>query len=344
MNWFNNTIGGIRISIVKYLRNRNVIKRLACFLKNGKYRNTISFDCIYNTNSPSILGELTFTAKDSNIIKSNRIVSILNRLFFYRVHKKDTNTFNGTEVLISSSLTEYKVFDHENGKVLTIYESMEKMKKVNDNKILFKDSFNVPETIDIKPEESYIIEELVPHSPFSTEDVIVAISISICDHLYRQKERVFRDESLYRNQCAFFSSRFGNSSLLYNEFGTINSLTHGDLWSSNVIFNREKYYVTDFERVGYRFFLFDFFTFVFTEWLLNGNSLLIDKYFSGRYDDLLERMCASINLEYSAAQKEDYFLSFLVVIAYERWQHYYGVDEKINQFINIYIPTYRDNV
>ena len=337
-------MGILRLVIVKYLRNRRIIKQIAVFLKGGRYRNSVAYDCIYNNNAPSVLDGISFSAKESNQFVSNKLVSGINRFFLYSVSDKDTKFFKGTEVLISSSLTEYKIFDFENNLVLTLYQSIDRMKQINNNKSLYKNCFNVPQTIVFNPELSYIIEELVPHVPYSIVEAIESIGDSICKSLAYQKDCIYSDKKLFKKQCTFFSSRFGNSNLLNNKTGSIISLTHGDLWSSNVIFNGEKYFVIDFERVGQRYFLFDFFTFIFTEWLLNENSLLVDKFFSGQFDNLLKKMFTSIRMDYYAAQKEEYFISFLVVIAFERWRHFKGVDDRINQFIDIYIPSYRHNV
>ena len=335
-------LGEFHSGIIKILRNKSILDLLDEYLVGGVYRSSVSYDCIYYKRNGPVLSGKTFSSKDTkNTGIKNKINVFLSSYCHYNVHNKGIKLFEGTEVLISSSQTEYKVFDYTRHQVLTLYNSREKMKAVNANKLFFEDCFNIPKTISYNDNCSYVIEELIKHEAINLEEAVVYIGNEICDYFYSHREAFYSNEELFDEQCSLFENRFGRSVLLHEKAGSIVAPTHGDLWSSNVIYNGEKYYVTDFERVGERYFLFDFFTFIFSEWLLNSNSILIENYFSGCYDGLLNRMFSSTPIRFEKDKKNEYILSFLVAITYERWRNYSVIDEAIQRFINTYTPTYK---
>lgn len=321
-------------------RNRYLIRELAGYLISGKYKNTDSFDCIYNTKAQPKIGRLTFTAKNRAETTFDKCVELFNKGVTYSVAANTPKVFNGTEVIVSSTGTEYKIFDFVKKLVLTIYESQEKMMHIQENKNKIRGVFNVPDTVTINSDKSYVVEKLIQHHELLVDDAFRILTKSMNDNLTKQKEYTFRDKAKYQKNKDYFASRFGQSKLLDNAIGEITTLTHGDFWSSNVIYDGHLYYITDFERVGDRFFLYDFFMFMFSEWLLNKNSLLLDNYFSGEYDAQLDKMFYSVDSEYITECKQEYFLIFLVSITYERWQNYNGIDHKIKELIDIYLTAY----
>ena len=332
-------LGQIHTALIKYKRNRTLIKECTNFLHHGRYSNSVSFDCIYNTHSRSQFYSTTFTAQIDNLYQLSKVlIRLFNYCFTYKVHNKDNcMAFDGTEILVSSSLTELKIFDFKNDLVLTTYKSKAKLLKVHDAKQLFAHTFNIPSTLELNIDRAYLIEELIQHSNFDLE---VLFSL-LCDHFYRHltyySSQIVLNGNWYQEACSYFEARIGKCDLINEAVGAIMVYSHGDLWSSNIIFNGERVYVTDFEHAGVRFFLYDFFMFVFTEWQLKDDDRLVANYFQGVYDSFLTCMFRTVGLVFDSSRRNNYFMVFIVSILFERWRGYDAIDGKIVSFMNYYI-------
>lgn len=337
MNIIRQIIGECHVALIKTKRNKKIINLLEAYLLNGVYKNTPSFDCIYKKDILPRVGKYTFTATDEKPLSVKIALRLFNVLFKYTINSSK-KVFGGTEVIISSSLSEYKAFDYEKRRVLTVYKSVDKMEKVENYKQLFSEIYNVPTTYTFCREKSYVIEDLVCHSYFDPICVVQTIAEGICSVIEKYGYEK-RNYEFFKTRVDHFSKRFGESNILYDD-SLIICYTHGDLWSSNVIYNGEHYFVTDFELADSRFFLYDFFLFIFSEWLLKNDSRLLDCYFSGEYDSLLHKIFQTAKVNFDKHKKQIYIMTFLVSITYERWQTNIEMDSKINNFINHYILLY----
>lgn len=328
----------IHIAFLKSRRNLGVIREISPYLEKGFYQNSLSFDRIHRIGEKTRMKVKTFSSYGELYPFSACLIKLYNSItaYFVRNSYKD---FMGTDVIISSSLTEYKVFDYCTDRVLTYFKSEKKMDRIIRDKKLFIDVFRVPRTLTINYKNSFIIEEMISHHDFDVRQAFEELCSDISKFILYNSTYLERDPN-YHNKCKFFSDRFGQSELLIESIGSLMTLTHGDLWSSNCIFDGEQFYITDFERVGKRYFLFDFFLFIFTEWHLNGNAALIDNYFNGRYDRYLDLVFKGCSLTYENESRQSYFLAFLVSITYERWQTNREIDKKIRKFIQSFIPSY----
>ena len=267
------------------------------------------------------------------------------KIIYYSYRYRDTkfnseHNFSGTQLIISSSQEEYKIFDFKSRLLLTKYTSLEKLIKYNDNKAIFAHSFNVAKTINIDKKESAIVEQLIQHNTIDVTASFKTLVRSINNHLIFVKPTLNNNQVSYAEMCDFFASRFGNSNILKDKSGQTCIMSHGDLWSSNVISNGNVIFITDFERAGNRFFLYDFFTFIFTEWLLNNDSTLLHKYFIGEFDSALEQIFHSVDKIYSNTNREKYLLAFLIYYTYERWKNSSTNDERVANFMKLYTPSY----
>lgn len=340
MSFIRYFIRELRLAVINYDRNRFIIHDLKPYLISGNFYNSPSFDVITCKSWRSEIKETTFASKN----KSNqyaKIISILfNNLFCYKIDNNST-LFRGVDIVISSSKTEFKVFDYQDRKVLTRYKSLKKMKMVEENKKKFSNFFNVPATFSVDYNSLFIIEEFITKQEFKAEIAIDYVLKGISKYIEANGEVAHIEDKRYRDECVYFESRFGYSSLLEtNDTCMIYCFTHGDLWASNIIFDGKDYYITDFERAGDRYFLFDFFLFIFTEWQLNDNARLIEKYFAGEYDNVLRVMFNNVHSHFYCQKKDFYFVVFLTAITSERWKDYNEIDNKIIFFISNYIPSY----
>ena len=323
-------------------RNRTIIHELSSFLMNGKYKTSAHGDCIYNSYYTQKMASQTFSSLKKINIFAKPFIKIIYQLSTTKINTKE-KIFGGTEIIISSSLSEYKIFDYLRKEVLTKYKSSSKLQRVIKGKNIFAQSYNVPKTITVNNNEAYIIEELIPHVEFDSEMAFKNICISICAHTKLYISSLCTNKASYQDACVHFSNRFGESDILYEGLGSTELLSHGDLWSSNVIYDGSKQYITDFERIGSRYFLFDFFFFIFSEWHLNQKAKLIINYNEGLYDVFLHEIFQIVGHKFDTKKKDCYLAAFLVSVTYERWKNYIDINPFIESFIKKYIPSYYKN-
>lgn len=343
MNSFHQALREIHIAIRKWRLNHRRVKELSSYLVNGVYINSLSGDCVFLRNSSPRIGTITFSSKESLTRLARVVIYLYNKIACHIVRGDYSGKlFHATEIIISSSQTEVKLFDYDSNLVLTRHKSPQRLMELEKNKNFFTKFFSVPLTLNINLEKICLVEEYIPHINYDIEIAFNHLCELLMNYLsaYDNECSINRD---YETQKGIFSKRFGNSPLLNEPEGSIMKQTHGDLWSSNVFFDGQRYYITDFERVGRRFFLFDFFFFIFSEYQLNKNIKLVNNFFSGMYDDYLMRLFHTMGLTYAINKRPCYFLAFLVSLVYERWQHYYEQDTLIRELINTYIPEYRQN-
>lgn len=319
-------------------RNKVIVDENKSFLRAGKYKNSLRGDYIFEKNSRSYLGDKTF----SSLTHFNRyldpILLACARVFTYKVKANEVKNFNGSELIVSSGETEIKIFDKESRTVLTTYKSIDKLEQVSSNKDFFGRYYNVSKTLKIDKDNGYIIEEFIPHVDFDVYSSLLFFLDKQIEYLYDVKKQVCCDAELDKQLVMQFATYSGYSKLLEKVKDIPRVVSHGDFWRSNIIYDGEHYYLTDFERKGERFFLYDFLCFIFSDSLLLKNNRLIDAYFAGEFDFILAKVFKAIGKEYNKNSKDVYFLTFLVEISCERWKS--KTNDYISEFINKYIPNY----
>jgi hypothetical protein len=326
----------LHLAINNLIRNKKIIHKYSYLLEDGIYRCSIYGDYMFKKQNKQIAEYTTFKSITALNKYAIPFVRCLYRLVSFKIRDNCFKDFCGTELLISSSRQEYKVFDKKTCKVLTVYSEKRKLKQILTNKAFFAKYFKVPQTININYNKSYCIEEYIIHNPFDPIDAIDSICEDLLLYLLSTYKNYSYDNDEDRLKAKLFSLRFGDSVLLESTIGLPKTSVHGDLWSSNVIFDGHMYFVTDFERVGVRFFLFDFFCFIFSEWLLKNDDRLLMQYNNGRFDNFF----AKLPWDYNPFRKDLYLLAFLIDMTNERWSNYTEVDNKIKEALIKYIPTY----
>lgn len=318
-----------------FFRNKKIFNAAKPYLASGLFRNSLYSDYIYEVSHQKHFENLTFSSSSYQNFFAKKIISCVTSLMTYK--NCNSGDFGGTEIIISSSLREYKIFNVEKKVVLTLYLDRNKMNRVFWNKKNFSPFFNVVKTLEINSRKSFCIEEFINHKNFDKEKAFLFIAKQ---YAFYARNKSFNKDKQMDIQCLFFAKRFGSSKLLslIKDFPII--FTHGDLWKSNVIYDGLIYYVTDFEAAKSRFFLYDLFCFIFTEYVIYDDLAMIQNYFQGKYDDLFSNISQSVDLVFEKNNRDLYFLAYLVTVLNERWKNYFGVDDKISRVIKDFIPNY----
>ena len=324
----------IRVS----MRNRRVLRSCSPYLVGGKYKCTLPGDYIFEKNNQSSLGIATF----SSVRKEQRMaITLLDSIIkshTYRVPASEQNKFKGKELIISSTGTEVKIFAADVGSVLTLYQDKEKLAAIVREKAFYGKYFRVPKTLSTS--DNYIIEEFIPHECFDVVELFPLLCDDICNYIEHNKDNIVFDPERDRQRVNSFSESMGESSILKDLIALPRLKVHGDMWSSNIIFNGGKYYLTDFERSGVRYSLFDFFCFMWSEYHLKNDDRLLQAYFKGDYDDYVRRMAESLGFPFLESSRELYLLAFLVEISTERWVSKEIIHRNAQKTIRTFVAKY----
>lgn len=224
--------------------------------------------------------------------------------------------FDGELLLIPSTSYGVKIFSKN--QVLTFYNNKNIMHKIIDNKEWCNYIFNTPITIEYG--ENFVIEEFIKNKP-EKDDEKIAFFMNAYITFFK-KDNTDITIAKHENKRLKYALLFKN---FYKKISTKNYETiiqHGDMWSYNIIFNGEKFYVLDYENVSKKYILFDFFTYIYNEAIIHKNNRLLDKYRTGKYDDLLFKYMESLNLIFLKERREEYFKTFLSELLYEKMQNY----------------------
>lgn len=322
------------------IRDRKIVRDHKAFLKEGKYKMSVKGDYIYEKSSGSNLKEKTY----SSLTHFNKnFVFFLNKiadLFTYTVRYKGEKFFYGTEIILSSSLTEVKIFETENREVLTRYRDKEKLRKILLDKEYFGQYFNVPKTIKTDIKNSFIIEEFIKHTKFESKEALDYFCGALIKYFNEIRETVLYDNSGDEKRVSIFANNIGQSGFLSRIVGMPKVIVHGDFWRLNVIYDGTQYYIIDFEKKGVRFFLYDFFCFIFSECTLLEDDRLLESYFNGDYDDRLSKMFEVIGEKFDESLRGEYLIAFLVEILNERKWTKEKSDVLVGGLLRKYIPNY----
>ena len=319
-----------------FFRNKEIFKAAKPYLVVGSFRNSRYCDYIYETSQKNRFENVTFASTAYQSFFAKILIMLVTRFIKYKNFEE--GSFKGKEIIISSSHQEYKIFNVEQTKVLTLFSDREKLSRVIANKKHFENSFNVAKTLEVDYKASYCIEEFVKHESFDKETAFQVLANQYAG--YVRKVSCCKDYEI-EDRCRFFSKRFGQSDLLcrIRDFPMV--FTHGDLWKSNVIYDGFHYYITDFEAAKPRFVLYDLFCFMFTEYIIYNDITMIQRYFWGKYDEIFSQILRSVNVRFDDRERGVYLLAYLVAVLNERWRKFFKLDYKITDIIKKYIPNYR---
>lgn len=311
------------------------IKKYQSLLKPGKYIWNLSLSGLYHKDDESNLEVLnilmqTSDEKNSGFRNIRKILCKIINHFFYIYILSDgskcssyNGSFKGSFVLISTVNKDLKFFDIYNKNVITVYGTQKSELIL---KSLFKLRNYMATTINIETpfwnnDKSCIIEQYIYGKPYELKEFV-------SKYFYYFKN--YLDKDMCDICTVDISKNITNKSdqIIFTFFLNLidrilrypQTYLHGDLWKSNIIKEGNVFYLIDYEKAGKYFFLYDFFSLIFYEYLCNNNSFYIDTYFKGGYDELLIDVSRQINFSFQENKKDIYFSLFVYESYYKRWQ------------------------
>lgn len=249
-------------------------------------------------------------------------------------HKTKTN-FKGKVYLPGGNGNDVKIFDFENKEILIAFNDRGTFKRKVAFYKQFSPHFPVPPIIDIIETRQMIIERYTDYkaSPYwDTYDFNFVVNeifrryleyfekvVSYGDFQWVTPEEIWRKLPL-KNQ--FLEDIFNGISydLLKTPFVTVN--IHGDLWSSNILIDKEepnKVFFIDWELAGKLYLFYDFFGFMWNEAINNKRYSFIRSYMNGDYDDYYSHAFELFGMEFEAERKDEYLNIFFLNMYLRRW-------------------------
>ena len=253
------------------LRNKKVIKKYKQFLKAGRYRSNCAGNIVCHVQHKSVaIG--TYDEKIRGVLAN--VLYPLTVCFQYKVPlSEDKTSFKGEQILISSSGKEIKIFSYDKKRILTRYESPEKMQKITKARKFFSKFFPEVPYVCYNMEDQSIEEELLETSAYELDAAIRFIFSDYAQYIRIAEKKYENKTHIYDR----FEVDFGISVSSSIKENICSIVTHGDLWSSNILRANDKYYMIDYEHVGFRHFYYDFFCLIFHEMFINDNDFFIKK-------------------------------------------------------------------
>lgn len=292
------------------------------YFERGIYRYNESASALYKS-----IGESTASKSQRTVLFAHQSSSknIFRRLFSiaYRfIHCGNSSSFEGQLMVISSSEKEYKFFDFVKGRLLTVYSDRTRFYSIIENRGLWSRILSVPD-YEIDETEYTINECLLSPNYLHVEDYFKAICRDEC--LLVSESYCPQDNLLTEKHICAFLKRIRRESYAPAVISFVHSssyklsLTHGDLWRSNLIWSNRQLYYLDYEQIGERFFLYDIMMFIFSEAFFLNNTKMLSDYLNGRFDSSIKSVFDEAHSDFNVINREVYLLTFLTILYYERW-------------------------
>lgn len=321
---------------------KRIINKNKKYLKNGLYAIKDNFCTIYNIESDASKIKTFIDLVDT---KEN-IKKKINRLVTSRKYKLSNNEslYNGEMIIVSSARDHYKIFDFDNELLITRYNDEEKYNKVNDNyKYLRKMHFKLPDIIEFSDKELITVEKYIVGED-NTEIKNHIFKLILKDYIsvgsnFEVKNNSGDNEKNNLVNYDFFE-RLDDYINSINDISKYSKIKcHGDLWSSNIIYSNKNLYYIDYEMVGYYSFYYDIYFFMFSEAYILNNYDILNNYFLGEYDDLLQKYFSIFGAEYDKNLKKYYLVAFVKEYAYNKWRFFNkrGINYEISRLNELFI-------
>lgn len=304
------------------------------FLQSGTYSFNKNHTQLINCNNFNEIYDISQTNINKSKVKI--IISNIDRIIFKKKYKifNQKGYFYGTRLLIPNNDTGFKVFDENY--VLTFYNDVNYQNRIITNRDKISSIFYVPKVL--HNVQNYTIEEKILCKEFNTENFIHYMCERYAEFFQLSQIRITQDSSDYKRKYKRLFKHY------YQHFHGISKkqtvFQHGDIWDGNIIFN-DKYYLIDFEICHDRFYLYDFFFYIYSYTFIYDNYDYLDNYFDGKYDNILIEYCDSLETTYDVNLKGFYFKEFILNFMEDRFKDYsirifYKESKKILALFNKY--------
>ncbi len=294
----------------------DIIRKYYRFLKNNVYYFNDTYSQLSVAKTENVTDIKAFEKGKTGI--KRKVKKIIYDIIVGKkviVDDEKSKLFDGNMLLIPTNNYGVKVFNQK--EVLTVFENINDLEKNLSNRNKMGLIFNTPNVIKVDKENMYIIEERKYNKDnLDKEKVILDIMNSYIKYLSHDKTKLSikkmkenRNEKLYKN----FYERIKVSKDTYESI-----LQHGDLWIGNIIKEEDRNYIIDYEEVEDNYFLYDFFKFIYSEAYIFNDYSMLNNYFRGKYDEVLDRYFKSLNIVYDNMNKKEYFMIFLNLFIHYR--------------------------
>ena len=284
------------------------------FLADGTYRVTPSFDVIYREGMEKEAAEESrFLYKNLSSNPSGG-AKLFARTMSWKIDKCG-KAFSGTILIPGTNGKDIKVLDPAAGEVATLFRDAERGRKLLENREFWGKYFRVVRAEilagdgeDLPGGVFVIREKMIRKMPFDPEQGLYQVMEGYRNYLsHGDRSRDSGGEAAMRQgTCPCDSLPC--------------CMAHGDLWSSNLLYDGTDYYYIDFEHVAPRYFLSDVLYYIFAEAFVKGDDKMMKSYLSGKYDAELSELFSAAGISFEPEEKTCYFKIFLDELYRERWE------------------------
>ncbi len=325
--------------MLKYIsKKRDMLKKIYqedVYMCTGEYvlDNTLRYlymnDVTNNSKAYCMFGK--------NYIKpSFKVILFLIKKLYFRKNmiidnkKKCFDDFQGTVCYMGIVNNSSKIFDFTNNKVLTVFTNKDKYLNTLNHYRYFKNYFPLPEILYNNEKELVIMEEFIEYKSCNTwteQDYN-----EVMENVFEWYLRYFikaKSTSNYSNtlltslvededEVNNYIRRNTDEEIMKVKFPFLK--LHGDLWAPNILINYgNNIHFIDFEYASNYIFFYDFFWLITEQAIFNNNYILIDKYFSGAYDDCFNKIFKVFDMVFNNDNRLDYLNVFFLNFSVKRW-------------------------
>lgn len=315
--------------------------RFSKYLKRGLYKYNTSTTILFHRTEKGIDNEwpMVFGSIDSN---GNIFRRVFSKLFIF-LNTSSNKLFYGDYMVISSSETEYKFFDHTDNRILTYYSDTSKLKFVYENRLEWSRWINTVDCCaDI--ENHTLTERMITTVHFSSARAFEQILYDYSKYLEGYKKSVNSFYSIEENHLELFCNLWNDKSLYKKLIAFTKETpiplfkTHGDLWRSNVLYDGKQFFYIDFEQTAQRIYFYDIFMYILSDAFILKDNMLLEKFVLGDFDNYLMTVSKHVNYNYNVSKKYLYLSLFVFEWFNNRW---YGTpDEKLVSEVSKIVMKY----
>lgn len=308
-------MGKILKKISLWFIRRKEFKRYKNILANGVYVADSRMKCF-----------CLMEARSLKFVETHLKIRIGARKRFskFKIKTKGLKLHENSIILLSNSTMDngrpqsVKVFNLTNCQVSTYYNDEIKLKKDIQGGKMSTLFFPTPKRILEDIDKRIIIDEII----FSK-----SVDLLQNDERIEVYKKVIKDYISYYERVGHalvgkfsFSEReediqsLHDAVTLIRDFQFVTVVQHGDLTFNNILYEQKqnKLFYIDFEHSQAILFYYDMFFLMQNDYIYNRNSILLEEYLKGTFDELFAQLFQCVGLVFDYVLKKEYFVLFLI--------------------------------